>query len=641
MPTRRSSNPTFRTTGNDPYGAIGTGLANLMTAMVPDPKVAAYTQLAEQRGNLIDQQIKTSASTAAFNKAKTAASTFGLNNRQKLAEMLSNVVNKSRVPLGADGRIDETSIAYQSAMEQARRLQAQNFLINGGKNGTGANSAIAGIFADNPDIARAMAYANNGVVNPNTSFSREEQEATRAQLIAADQARSDSAATIKGKLANKGSAVNTRIRGKLDNKGAMDRKKYSTNNPTDPKGIIAKIVREVQAGGGGAEQIDIALDKLKHNPLFGGSPLTASNLVKVINGDGSVTYANVPDAAGRQAPMSAADAKGYIIRALTGGVDVPPAAKQSVGAGPVSVNKNARLYDPYANAGAGKVLLKSEPAPATAASIKAEALKRVTVHYNKHQTYEGLSPHDIALSGIKITTHAGIKSLNDKVYPKATKDMMGVRKYFDEFMDTSELMIGMLEDDGANIIGTVGATSQSFAAIGEQVKAAATMIYGAKEEDIPDEDHILSSLFKRIEAMPEEEGRWARNAMQSAKMRSLVVGLAYSMASQREGGGKLSTTDVDRAIETIGGGLGSAKAFKAVLKMQQGIAVKGWNSKIALNKSLFNGKRGKADWAANNGDQLQEYKPATKTAQPSQTDGAAPAVAKWGRDANGKPIRIN
>ena len=175
------------------------------------------------------------------------------------------------------------------------------------------------------------------------------------------------------------------------------------------------------------------------------------------------------------------------------------------------------------------------------------------------------------------------KTIITKVLPAAAKKMMAKYTGIEQSVARIDELSNLLAENGSTIISAAGKISSSFEGLKSQAMAVSRM-FGGKDEDV-NEDDIAVRLSRYA-----GQSDFSKQALASAEVKSLVIGLAYALASSREGGGKLSTSDVNAAIDTIGGGLASSKSFQGVLKRVRSQTTGDWKKELAFNKKFFGEK---------------------------------------------------
>ena len=256
------------------------------------------------------------------------------------------------------------------------------------------------------------------------------------------------------------------------------------------------------------------------------------------------------------------------------------------------INRQARLAPTLSQVDGANVgslseedqLARVAAKPLTAAQEKATAINRVRAAVGDTGDFTRANAVDLHLSGMfDAATSLERKTIITKVLPAAAKKMMAKYTGIEQSVARIDELSNLLAENGSTIISAAGKISSSFEGLKSQAMAVSRM-FGGKDEDV-NEDDIAVRLSRYA-----GQSDFSKQALASAEVKSLVIGLAYALASSREGGGKLSTSDVNAAIDTIGGGLASADSFKGVLKRVRNQTTGDWKKELAFNKKFFGEK---------------------------------------------------
>jgi len=182
-------------------------------------------------------------------------------------------------------------------------------------------------------------------------------------------------------------------------------------------------------------------------------------------------------------------------------------------------------------------------------------------------------------------------------------------------------------DAGASV-GYIGKTAGLYNGIRAQFEAAARLAGGTdlrgELTGDPSLGQSVTASVNKIFADPAFNAQAQSLGISSAILTSQISDLAYSIAKARDPSGRMSNQDVEKAAESVGASLMDPVAGRAVLaEVKNGLIQAQYIREETMKETYGTSKF-------------------PTTLNPGARPAAAPAagVVKWGRDANGNPVRM-
>lgn len=363
-------------------------------------------------------------------------------------------------------------------------------------------------------------------------------------------------------------------------------------------------------------------------------------LVPVIE-NGQMVYRRKVDAVGATPVVSKADVEGTILRNL------PQADQRSVALG-TSNQKPVEYVGPNGPT-LGRIEDSLGQAPVLSTDqLRAQELTKAlpTAPQESRDRFlygsqgEGTLYNYRTPDGRSGTTRDGRVDVNGAPLPQGTQvfkvqaaelsNDTAVRNHMEQRVATEtaaaaiDRLDGLLgQDNSGAAVGFLGQGARMLNDVRAQFEAATKLAGGTGLAEEAQSGGLNAAIDNAIRSRPQLMQAAQQLGIDATVIRSQITDLAYMLAKAQDPGGRVSNQDAERAADTIGASLQDPKAARVVL---QDLKTR-LNANFAIRDRIFN-------------ETYSRQPGAPAAAQPSPAASPPAAPVKWGRDANGNPVRI-